>query len=256
MPAVPGAAELAEFYASYGERYSGGGSSGGANLARYARRYLAFVREHAQAGRLVDVGSSNSPFPDLAAAAGFDTTVMDFVRPAALSEGVRFVAGNINDDLVFAGGRHAFDVVTCWAVMEHLPDPRRSARVLAELCKPGGVLLLSTPEIGTALTRWSLGRSPWFYPPEHLCLVSPQALRTVFNGLDCDLLQQSRLELTRIRYMARYGIGVAEAMAGWPVWRLMPRLWQGLRDGRRHAFQGISCLVFRKRAEARRPGWT
>jgi len=250
MPAVPSARELSDFYATYNDTYSGGGASGGANLARYARRYLELVREHAGTGRLIDVGSSNSPFPDVAASVGFDTTVMDFTRPAGLSERVDFVAGNINEGRIFEGGQDAFDVVTCWAVMEHLPDPRRSAGVLAGLCRPGGILLLSTPEIGTLLTRWSLGRSPWFYPPEHLCLVSPQALGRIFEPLGCDLLQHSRLELTRLRYLARYGIGVAEAAVGWPVKRLAPHLWEQLRDSRRHAFQGVSCFVLRKRGQA------
>ncbi len=77
---------------------------------------------------------------------------------------------------------------------------------------PSGVflmLLVSTPEIGTALTRYSLGRSPWFYPPEHLCLISPAAVRQLFEPLGCVLQTVSRLELNPLRYAARYGIGMA-----------------------------------------------
>lgn len=247
MHTLPSHGEIAAFYATYNDNYTGGGSSGGTNLERYAQRYLELVHRHAaRSGRLIDVGSSNNPFPTLAAASGFKTTVMDFVRPRNLSSQVKFVAGNVNERSAASVERNSFDIVTCWAVLEHLPDPRLSASVLADLCCPGGTLLLSTPEIGTALTRYSLGRSPWFYPPEHLCLVSPTAVRKLFEPLGCVMQAVSRLELNPMRYAARYGIGLAEAAIGLPVKVLSPTLWQRIRDSRLHAFQGISTFVLKK----------
>lgn len=244
---LPSNNEIACFYATYNDGYTGGGASGGKNLERYGRRYLALVQEHAaKSGRLIDVGSSNNPFPNLAATSGFETTVMDFVWPRALSREVRLAANNINEPESVEVGRNSFDVVTCWAVLEHLPDPQLSASVLAGLCRPGGTLLLSTPEIGTALTRYSIGRSPWFYPPEHLCLLSPAAVTKMFEPLGCVMQTMGRLELNPLRYAARYGVGLAKAALGLPLKVLGPRLWRRLRDSRLHAFQGISFLVLKK----------
>jgi len=247
MQTLPSNSEIAAFYATYNDGYTGGGASGGTNLMRYGRRYLDLVQKHAaKSGRLIDVGSSNNPFPNLAAASGFDTTVMDFVRPRALSNQVKFEANNINESRAVEVGRNSFDVVTCWAVLEHLPDPQLSASVLAGLCRLGGTLLLSTPEIGTSLTRHSIGRSPWFYPPEHLCLLSPAAVRKMFEPLGCEMQTAARLELNPLRYAARYGVGLAEAAVGFPLKTLAPRLWQRMRDSRLHAFQGISYFVLKK----------
>lgn len=247
MHTLPSHSEIAAFYATYKDNYTGAGSSGGTNLERYALRYLELVQRHAaQSGRLIDVGGSNSPFPNLAAASGFKTTVMDFVRPRSLSGRVNFVAGNFNERSTADLEQNSFDIVTCWAVLEHLPDPRLSASVLADLCRPGGTLLLSTPEIGTALTRYSLGRSPWFYPPEHLCLVSPAAVKKLFEPLGCVMQTASRLEPKPLRYAARYGIGLAEAAIGLPVKVLGPALWQRIRDSRLHSFQGMSTFVLKK----------
>jgi SAM-dependent methyltransferase len=247
MQVLPSQEQIAAFYQTYNDTYEGGGSSGGKNLQRYARRYLELVRKHAaRSGRLIDVGSSNNPFPNLAVSNGFETTVMDFVRPQELSQSVTFVAGNINDRSAVDAVKSGFDVVTCWAVLEHLPDPRLSASILAGLCRPGGTLLLSTPEIGTALTNHSLGRSPWFYPPEHLCLVSPVAVKKLFEPLGCVLSTHARLELTPLRHIARYGVGWAEAAVGFSVKLLASTYWQRMRESRVHAFQGMSYFVFHK----------
>lgn len=244
---LPTREEIARFYQSYSEVYSGGGSSGGQNLKRYADRYLQIVRQHVGARKLIDVGSSTNPFPNVAAGAGFDVTVMDYVRPSGLSPSIRFLQGSINDAQLPPQLEGGFDVVTAWAVIEHLPAPKFSARVLSRICRRGGKLFLSTPEIGTFLTNHSIGRSPWFYPPEHLCLQSPRAIAQAFDVQGCTLLKWGRLELTPLRYVARYGIGVAEALVGLPVKLFLPTAWQTLRDSRLHLFKGITYFVLERR---------
>ena len=247
MPTLPSNQRIAAFYSTYNDNYKGGGGSDGRNLARYARRYLQLVQQFATGGtRLIDVGSSNSPFPNLAASAGFEAAVLDFSRPGGLNDSVRFIAGSINDRNVLQAHAGAFDIVTSWAVLEHVPNPQLAARVLAGLCRPGGALLLSTPEIGTALTRHSLGHSPWFYPPEHLCLVSPEAIRLLFEPLGFTIAHCGRLELTTLRFAARYGIGAAEAAVGRVVRTAAPRHWQVLRDARTQAFSGVTFVALRK----------
>ncbi len=246
MPVPPSAAEIAAFYARYNQNYTGGGASAGRNLERYAKRYLQIVRRWRTGGRLIDIGSSNNPFPSRAAAAGFDTTMMDFVKPPSLAASVRFIEGHMNDEHALAAGAGVFDVVTSWAVMEHVPDPPRSARVLAGLCKPGGLIVVSTPEAGTTLTRYAIGHSPWFYPPEHLNLISPNAFKSMFSPLGCTLRHWGRLELSWPRYVARYGVGLAGASVGAVAKALAPVWWRAQREARTQRFQGVTYFVFEK----------
>ncbi len=246
MPVLPSAAEISAFYATYNQSYTGGGASAGRNLQRYASRYLQIVQRHRQSGRLIDVGSSNNPFPNHAARAGFEVTMMDFVRPPSLDPAVRYIEGNMNDEGALDAGRAAFDVVTSWAVMEHVPDPRRSAAILAGLCKPRGLLVVSTPEIGTALTSLAIGRSPWFYPPEHLNLISPRAFEKLFAPLGCVMQHWGRLELSWPRFAARYGIGLMGAVVGGAAKTVAPGWWQAQRDLRKQAFQGVTYFIFQK----------
>jgi SAM-dependent methyltransferase len=246
MPVLPSAEEISAFYATYNQQYTGGGASAGRNLRRYATRYLQIVQQHRRSGRLIDVGSSNNPFPNHAAKAGFEVTMMDFVRPPSLNPAVRYFEGNMNDERALEVGRQAFDIVTSWAVMEHVPDPHRSAAILASLCKPGGLIVVSTPETGTRLTELAIGHSPWFYPPEHLNLISPKAFELLFTPLGCRLKHWGRLELSWSRYLVRYGIGLAGAAMGGSAKTLAPAWWRAQRDTRKQAFQGVTYFVFEK----------
>jgi 2-polyprenyl-3-methyl-5-hydroxy-6-metoxy-1,4-benzoquinol methylase len=61
-----------------------------------------------------------------------------------------------------------FDAITLWEVIEHLPDPIGTLRQLRDRLRPGGMLMLSTPNTGhwqaiRAKERW-IG----YRPPSHL----------------------------------------------------------------------------------------
>lgn len=58
------------------------------------------------------------------------------------------------------------DAIALWDVIEHLPDPRETLERAHEWLRPGGVLALSTGDIGSLAARlhgadWSLLTPPW-----------------------------------------------------------------------------------------------
>ena len=55
----------------------------------------------------------------------------------------------------------SFDVVTLWDVIEHVPDPGAVVRECWRLLRPGGVLGLGTPDIGSPLAQMMGGRWMW-----------------------------------------------------------------------------------------------
>jgi SAM-dependent methyltransferase len=57
------------------------------------------------------------------------------------------------DRLPYDGG--SFDLVTCTEVVEHLENYRHAIREAARLLKPGGVLVLSTPNVLSLKSRWA-----------------------------------------------------------------------------------------------------
>ena len=133
-------------------------SRAGRCALRCADRYLGIVKRRVAAGLLIDVGTSTSPFPNLAEEAGFEVTVLGQMLPKGLSPSIRFREGSVEGEALLAQLEGVFDVVTAWAVIERLPDPVFSAKVLSRMCRPGGKIFLSTPETGTFLTDHSIGR--------------------------------------------------------------------------------------------------
>lgn len=85
-------------------------------------------------------GSSShfSPGPG-ARITGVDISAKQLERNAHLAEKI---VGDIQ--ALDLGGRQ-FDVVVCWDVLEHLPQPARALDCLAAAVKPGGLLILAMP---------------------------------------------------------------------------------------------------------------
>ena len=191
------------------------GIRGGGNLIRYANRYLSIVRGHVRSGSLIDVGSflvAHSQM--LLLMQEFSVTVMDYVKPENLASNIQFIEGNLNDVEMLEDNSAKYDVVTSWAVLEHVLDPKLACSNLANLCKPGGMIFLSTPEIGTRLTNNLIGGSDWFHPPAHLHLLSPMAIKNLFLNNNCEVIEWGRMELNLTRYLGRYGIGLLGALKG------------------------------------------
>ena len=80
-------------------------------------------------------------------------------------------------ELPFPAG--TFDLVTSFQVLEHVPDATAFLRELARVLRPGGTVILATPN---AATRLYPGMTPWnrFHVVEYRADELTELLRTVF----------------------------------------------------------------------------
>jgi ubiquinone/menaquinone biosynthesis C-methylase UbiE len=80
-------------------------------------------------------------------------------------------------ELPFPAG--TFDLVTSFQVLEHVPDPVAFLRELARVARPGGTVILATPN---AATRLYPGMTPWnrFHVHEYVAAELADLLRSVF----------------------------------------------------------------------------
>jgi SAM-dependent methyltransferase len=121
-------------------------------------------------GKLLDVGAATGFFVEQARAVGWDATGVEpseWAAEYARNElGVDVQTGTL-ESMQFPDG--AFDVVTLWEVIEHLQDPRLTLAEIRRILRPGGRLVLSTPDAGSRAARLS-GRRwlGWRKVPEHL----------------------------------------------------------------------------------------
>ena len=83
----------------------------------------------------------------------------------------------------------SFDVVCAFHVLEHMPDARAFLRELARFARPGGLVVVETPNYASLLRRRH-GAS-WLHlrPLEHLAHFTPQTMRGAFEGAGLDVVR-------------------------------------------------------------------
>ena len=143
-----------------------------AQRARIWRRRIERVESlHAPPGRLLDVGCGTGDFLRVARARGWDvrgTEVSPYACRQAAVDGLAVAPGEVWE----AGfPPDAFDVVTCWHVIEHAWDPRRIVEEIRRVLRPAGWLVLATPNLQDRIFRaaYVLARRRWvrlFEPDE------------------------------------------------------------------------------------------
>lgn len=144
-----------------------------------SERYkLDLVRPHASGGRLIDVGPSYGGFPYLAREAGYDVAAIE-VDPECCA----FIADELGIEVHQSGTPEqplrelaGADVITLWHSIEHVPDPWATLAAAAAALRPGGVLVVATPNPAGLQARVLRSRWPHVDAPRHLFLIAPDVL--------------------------------------------------------------------------------
>ena len=125
-------------------------------LRAFDRGRLALLRAALPPpARLLDAGAGRGRFVAAARAAGYDACGIE-PSPRASAAHVEPVA---IEDAPFAAG--SFDAVTLWHVAEHLDDPGAALARIGRWLRPGGVLLLGVPNLGSLQAR--IGGPRWYH---------------------------------------------------------------------------------------------
>jgi 2-polyprenyl-3-methyl-5-hydroxy-6-metoxy-1,4-benzoquinol methylase len=156
----PNAQDLARYYPTDYAAYTRESLQDGPWLQRQLRRYglakrCRAVARLAKGGRLLDIGCATGDFIALMETYGRWSTAgieMD-KRVASLARGrygLQVYSGSVDSVTLPAA---SFDVITLWDVLEHLPDPRSSLARIAAWLRPGGWLVIRTPDAGSPYAR-------------------------------------------------------------------------------------------------------
>jgi SAM-dependent methyltransferase len=110
-------------------------------------RIEALLRRHARGGRALEVGPGSGVYLPLLSQLFEHVVASDiereFLEQAPQLPNVELVEDDIEDTRLEAG---SFDLVLMSEVIEHIPNPARALASIKRLLKPGGVLILSTPQ--------------------------------------------------------------------------------------------------------------
>jgi 2-polyprenyl-3-methyl-5-hydroxy-6-metoxy-1,4-benzoquinol methylase len=119
-------------------------------------------------GRLLDIGTAAGAFVAAAKARGWEAEGCEpnrwLARWGAEHYSITIRQGSVFEQPYEDG---SFDVVTLWDVIEHTLNPREMLERCHRLLKPGGVLVVNYPDIGSSIAR-ALGRRWLFLTSVHL----------------------------------------------------------------------------------------
>lgn len=140
------------------------------------RAFHLATRDAEAPGRVLDVGAATGILTRAARAAGWQVIGVEpsawAVREARECHGTELFEGTLEE--LDADTRH-FDVVTLIDVIEHVTDPRELARQARARLRPGGRLLVVTPDV-TSMPARAMGRRWWHVRTAHVCLFSRRSL--------------------------------------------------------------------------------
>jgi len=133
-------------------------------------------------GTLLDIGCGQGDFLAEACAAGFDIWGVDLApRNVEFIKNVRGITNHVYcEDLGNFVKREdipKFDVITLFEVIEHLDAPKELLEKVRTILKPGGYLVMSTPNI----ERVGGPTESWDVPPNHLTRWSRHSLEKLLS---------------------------------------------------------------------------
>src|SRR5687767_14325904 len=110
-------------------------------------------RAYVPAGaKVLDVGAGAGALSQRLADIGYAVTALDCDPKKWIPQDIRFLQLDI-DAGIAASVSETFDAVCCLEVVEHVENPWNLLREIHKVVKPGGYLLLSTPNITSFLSR-------------------------------------------------------------------------------------------------------
>lgn len=157
-------------------------------------------------GRVLDAGCGNGDYTRLALQQGSPVWAFDLSPEMVASTERRLsAAGLAAEELQVANvldipyPDEMFDVVLCFAVIDHVPDEQRTEAVkeLVRVLKPGGTLSINTPNryaYGWRAGHWLMRRLGRF-PEGKIGWMTPKELQALCVAADCRVGRSLGLEL-------------------------------------------------------------
>jgi SAM-dependent methyltransferase len=132
-------------------------------------------------GRLLDVGTARGDFLAVMRDRGWDVTGIELSQAAGNPHSLTIHRQAFPEECNLRGEQ--FDVITAWAVFEHLHDPAAAFAACARLLRPGGLLIVQVPNLNSIHARWARLEDV----PRHLYFFTPGALRRYADSVGLEL---------------------------------------------------------------------
>lgn len=161
------------------------------NLRRSFSDRIEVIRKYQTGGRLLDVGCATGTFLEAASqywqAEGVEISF--YASKIAQNKNLKVYHGELWSSPYV---KNQYQVVTLWDTLEHLADPQETIKLLSKMLVPGGIIALTTGDVGSWLAKIS-GRYWHLYNiPQHLSFFDQKTINR--------LLERENLEVSQISY--------------------------------------------------------
>ena len=159
-------------------------------LAAERNRLQSMFLTRLMPGRLLDAGCGNGGFLFRMKERGWAVQGVDFdakaIENARRKYGLQLLVGDLKGAQFPTA---SFDAITMNHVIEHVPDPFDELRECHRLLKPGGVLVILTPNIQSM--GHQIFKQHWrgLEPPRHLHIFSVGALRAAALSVGLEIVE-------------------------------------------------------------------
>lgn len=125
-------------------------------------------------GKLLDIGCANGDFLKIMRDEGFEVWGLEFSDHFINKYGLNIFKGDLFNAPYDA---HCFDLVTMWAVLEHVNDPMGYLKEISRILKPGGIVIFLVPNLKSI----PFGLCHNDDIPRHLYMFSPQTIKKMLR---------------------------------------------------------------------------
>lgn len=130
---------------------------------------------------MLDIGCGNGEFLNIAREMGWQTEGIDMDAKAVevcRSRGLKVACGSVE---LLTHEKEKYDVITISHVIEHVHDPLNLLHQIHRLLKPGGLLWLETPNLGSLGYKRYKANWRGLEPPRHLVLFDLVSLTNILH---------------------------------------------------------------------------
>lgn len=151
--------------------------------------HINIIRQLKPKGKILDFGCGDASFVKAARNLGYNAIGVEkskFAKEFAQKyyDINEIISGDIEN---IALPSNSFDMITMWDVLEHLPNPTKICKILANLLSPNGYLVISTPN-NHGFSAIIKKENWWvFGPHDHLCLFSIRAAKSFIQNIGLQL---------------------------------------------------------------------